>query len=88
VTDAGGLTSTKSSSVTVSNVQLRRPGAVQRRGRGPAVGRDRRRVVELHDADRGGKTVTFTISGGTGDADKLPSAPGAAPTTSTYYLPP
>jgi hypothetical protein len=66
---------------------LRRHRALQRRGVLPAVGRHRRRVVELHDAIAAGKTVTFTISGGTGDADMYVRA-GAAPTTTHLQLPP
>ncbi len=49
VTDSGGLTGTKSASVTVSSTSLRRHGVVQRHGGGPAVGRQGRSLVELHD---------------------------------------
>jgi subtilisin family serine protease len=83
VTDAGGLTSTKSSSVTVTaptcgglvlcnNVAVALPsvatGGVSSTYKMPIAA---------------GKTVTFTISGGTGDADMYVRA-GAAPTSSTY----
>jgi serine protease len=83
VTDAGGLTNTKTASVTVSSTTC--GGLVLCNGVG----------VALPSVATGGvsstytmpvaanKTVTFTISGGTGDADMYVRA-GAAPTTSTY----
>jgi Zn-dependent metalloprotease/PKD repeat protein len=84
VTDAGGLTGTKSASVTVSS--------------GPSCGGTvlcSGVAVALPSKSSGswstiysmpvsaGHTVTFTISGGSGDADLYVRA-GAAPTTSSY----
>jgi serine protease len=83
VTDAGGLTHTKTSTVTVTstscgglvlcnNVAVALPsvatGGVSSTYTMPIAA---------------GKTVTFTISGGTGDADMYVRA-GAAPTSSSY----
>jgi serine protease len=84
VTDAGGLTSTKSSSVTVTapptcgglvlcnNVAVALPSVATN-----GVSSNYTMTIAA------GKTVNFTISGGTGDADMYVRA-GAAPTTSTY----
>jgi PKD repeat protein len=83
VTDAGGLTHTKTSSVTVSNVSC--GGLVLCNGVGVALPSVATGGVSSTDTMpvAAGKTVTFTISGGTGDADMYVRA-GAAPTTSSY----
>jgi serine protease len=84
VTDAGGLSNTKSASVTVTapptcgglvlcnNVAVALPSVATN-----GVSSNYTMTIAA------GKTVTFTISGGTGDADMYVRA-GAAPTTSTY----
>ena len=83
VTDAGGLSSSKSASVTVSNVTC--GGTVLCNGVAvtlPAVatgGVSSNYTMPV----TAGKTVTFTISGGTGDADMYVKA-GSAPTSTTY----
>jgi pseudolysin/vibriolysin len=83
VTDAGGLSSSKSASVTVSNVSC--GGLVLCSGVGVALPSVATGGVSSNYTMTiaAGKTVTFTISGGTGDADMYVRA-GAAPTTSTY----
>jgi PKD repeat protein len=84
VTDAGGLSSTKSASVTVSSA----PGC------GGTVLCSGTAVALPSVATNGvssnytmpvlaNHTVTFTISGGTGDADLYVKA-GSAPTTTSY----
>jgi serine protease len=84
VTDAGGLTSTKSSSVTVT-APPSCGGLVLCNGVGvalPSVATNG--VSSTYTMPvAAGKTVTFTISGGTGDADMYVRA-GAAPTTTSY----
>jgi PKD repeat protein len=83
VTDAGGLTNTKTSSVTVSTSSC--GGTVLCNGVAVALPAVATGGVSSNYtmAIAAGKTVTFTISGGTGDADLYVRA-GAAPTTSTY----
>jgi hypothetical protein len=83
VTDAGGLTSTKTGSVTVSSTSC--GGLVLCNGVAVALPSKATGGVSSNYtmAIAAGKTVTFTISGGTGDADLYVRA-GAAPTTSTY----
>jgi PKD repeat protein len=84
VTDAGGLTGTKSSSVTVSSTPSC-GGTVLCNGVAVALPSVATRGGSSNNtmANAAGKTVTFTISGGTGDADMYVRA-GAAPTTTTY----
>jgi vibriolysin len=84
VTDAGGLTNTKTASVTVTappscgglvlcnNVAVALPS----RSAGQVSSNYTMTIAA-------GKTVTFSISGGTGDADMYVRA-GAAPTTTSY----
>jgi Zn-dependent metalloprotease/PKD repeat protein len=83
VTDAGGLSSTKSASVTVSSSSC--GGSVLCSGVGvalPAVSTGG--VSSTYTMPiAAGHTVTFTISGGTGDADMYVKA-GSAPTTTSY----
>jgi Zn-dependent metalloprotease/PKD repeat protein len=83
VTDNGGLTNTKTASVTVANVSC--GGAVLCSGTAVALpsvatgGVSGNYTMPI----TAGHTVTFNISGGTGDADLYVQA-GAAPTTSSY----
>ena len=83
VTDAGGLSSTKSAAVTVSPNTC--GGTVLCSGVAVALpsvatgGVSSTYTMPI----AAGRTVTFTISGGTGDADLYVRA-GAAPTSSTY----
>jgi PKD repeat protein len=83
VTDAGGLSSTKSASVTVSAPSC--GGTVLCSGVGVALPSVATGGVSSNYTMTiaAGKTVTFTISGGTGDADMYVRA-GAAPTTTAY----
>jgi leucyl aminopeptidase len=83
VTDAGGLSSTKSASVTVTTTSC--GGLVLCNGVAVALPSVATGGVSSNYtmAIAAGKTVTFTISGGTGDADLYVRA-GAAPTSSTY----
>jgi serine protease len=83
VTDAGGLSSTKSASVTVSNVTC--GGTVLCNGVAVALPAVATGGVSSNYTMTiaAGKTVTFTISGGTGDADMYVKA-GSAPTSSVY----
>jgi serine protease len=83
VTDAGGLTHTKTSSVTVSSTSC--GGLVLCNNVGVALPSVATGGVTSNYTMTiaAGKTVTFTISGGTGDADMYVRA-GAAPTTSSY----
>jgi Zn-dependent metalloprotease/PKD repeat protein len=83
VTDAGGLSSTKSVSVTVSSTSC--GGTVLCNGVAVALPSKATGGVSSNYtmAILAGHTVTFTISGGTGDADMYVRA-GAAPTTTTY----
>jgi PKD repeat protein len=84
VTDAGGLSSTKTSSVSVSGGGTC-GGLVLCSGVAVALPSVATGGVSSNYtmAIAAGHTVTFTISGGTGDADMYVRA-GAAPTTSTY----
>jgi Zn-dependent metalloprotease/PKD repeat protein len=84
VTDAGGLSSTKTASVTVSSAPSC-GGTVLCSGVGVALPNVATGGVSSNYTMNiaAGKTVTFTISGGTGDADMYVRA-GAAPTTTTY----
>jgi PKD repeat protein len=83
VTDAGGLTSTKSSTVTVSSTSC--GGLVLCNNVSVALpSRSTGQVSSNYTMTiAAGKTVTFSISGGTGDADLYVRA-GAAPTTTSY----
>ena len=83
VTDAGGLTSTKTASVTVTSSSC--GGLVLCNGVAVALPSVATGGVSSNYtmAIAAGKTVTFTISGGTGDADMYVRA-GAAPTSTTY----
>jgi Zn-dependent metalloprotease/PKD repeat protein len=83
VTDAGGLSSTKSVSVTVSSTSC--GGTVLCNGVAVALPSKATGGVSSNYtmAIAAGHTVTFTISGGTGDADLYVRA-GAAPTTTSY----
>jgi PKD repeat protein len=83
VTDAGGLSNTKSAPVTVSNATC--GGTVLCNGVAVALPSVATGGVSANYTMpvAAGKTVTFTISGGTGDADMYVRA-GAAPTSSTY----
>jgi serine protease len=83
VTDAGGLSSSKTSSVTVTGSNC--GGTVLCNGVAVALPSVATGGVSSNYtmAIAAGHTVTFTISGGTGDADMYVRA-GAAPTTSTY----
>ncbi|MBN8265648.1 MAG: S8 family serine peptidase [Xanthomonadales bacterium] len=83
VTDSGGLSSTKTASVTVSSTSC--GGTVLCSGVGvalPSVAKNSWSSTYTMPV-LAGHTVTFTISGGTGDADLYVRA-GAAPTTSSY----
>jgi PKD repeat protein len=83
VTDSGGLSSTKTASVTVSSTSC--GGTVLCSGVGvalPSVSKNNWSSTYTMPV-LAGHTVTFTISGGTGDADLYVRA-GAAPTTSSY----
>ena len=83
VTDAGGLSSTKTASVTVSSTSC--GGTVLCSGVGvalPSVAKNSWSSTYTMPV-LAGHTVTFTISGGTGDADLYVRA-GAAPTTTSY----
>jgi PKD repeat protein len=84
VTDAGGLSSTKSTTVTVGSVPSC-GGTVLCSGVAVALPSVATGGVSANYTMpiAAGKTVTFTISGGTGDADMYVRA-GAAPTTTTY----
>jgi Zn-dependent metalloprotease/PKD repeat protein len=84
VTDAGGLTSTKTASVTVSGGGSC-GGTVLCSGVGVALPSVATGGVSGNYtmAIAAGHTATFTISGGTGDADLYVKA-GSAPTTSSY----
>jgi PKD repeat protein len=84
VTDAGGLSSTKTASVTVSSAPSC-GGTVLCSGVGVALPSVARNGVTSNYTMPvlAGHTVTFTISGGTGDADMYVKA-GSAPTTSSY----
>jgi pseudolysin/vibriolysin len=84
VTDAGGLTSTKTSSVTVTaptcgGTVLCNNVAVAL----PSQAINTTSATYTIDVPAGKTSVVFTISGGTGDADMYVRR-GAAPTTSTY----
>jgi serine protease len=83
VTDAGGLSSSKTSSVTVTGSSC--GGTVLCNGVAVALPSVATGGVSSNYtmAIAAGHTVTFTISGGTGDADMYVRA-GAAPTTTTY----
>jgi serine protease len=84
VTDAGGLTSSKSASVTVSNVTC--GGLVLCSGTAvtlPSVATGGVSSNYTLVVPAGKTSVVFTISGGTGDADMYVRI-GAAPTTTTY----
>jgi len=83
VTDAGGLSSSKTSSVTVTGTTC--GGTVLCNGVAVALPSQATGGVSANYtmAIAAGHTVTFTISGGTGDADMYVRA-GAAPTTTTY----
>jgi bacterial leucyl aminopeptidase len=85
VTDAGGLSATKSASVTVSSTPPPCGGLVLCSGVAVALPSVATNGVSSNYTMTiaAGRTVTFTISGGTGDADLYVRA-GAAPTTSTY----
>jgi Zn-dependent metalloprotease/PKD repeat protein len=84
VTDAGGLSSTKSASVTVSSTPSC-GGTVLCSGVAVALPSVATGGVSSNYTMTiaAGKTVTFAISGGTGDADLYVRA-GAAPTTTSY----
>jgi PKD repeat protein len=84
VTDAGGLTSTKTASVTVSSGPSC-GGTVLCSGVGVALPSKSTGGVSSNYTMPvlAGHTVTFTISGGTGDADMYVRA-GSAPTTTSY----
>ena len=84
VTDAGGLTSTKSASVTVSSPSC--GGTVLCSGTAvalPAVAKNAWSSFYTINVPAGKTSVVFTISGGTGDADMYVRI-GSAPTTTTY----
>jgi Zn-dependent metalloprotease/PKD repeat protein len=83
VTDAGGLSSSKSASVTVSSSSC--GGTVLCSGVGVALpSKSSGSWSTIYTMPvSAGHTVTFTISGGTGDADLYVRA-GAAPTTTSY----
>ena len=83
VTDAGGLSSTKTASVTVSSTSC--GGTVLCSGVGVALASVAKNSWSptYTMPVLAGHTVTFTISGGTGDADLYVRA-GAAPTTTSY----
>jgi Zn-dependent metalloprotease/PKD repeat protein len=83
VTDAGGLSSTKSASVTVTSTSC--GGLVLCNGVAVALpSKASGTWSSIYTMPvTAGKTVTFTISGGTGDADLYVRA-GAAPTTTSY----
>jgi serine protease len=85
VTDAGGLSGSKSASVTVSTTPPPCGGLVLCNGVAVALPSVATGGVSSNYtmAIAAGRTVTFTISGGTGDADMYVRA-GAAPTSSTY----
>jgi len=84
VTDSGGLTNTKTASVTVSGGGSC-GGTVLCSGVGVALPSKSTGGVSSNYTMPvlAGHTVTFTISGGTGDADMYVRA-GAAPTTTSY----
>ncbi|MFO1474570.1 MAG: M4 family metallopeptidase [Lysobacterales bacterium] len=85
VTDAGGLTSSKSASVTVSGGGGSCGGTVLCSGTAvalPSVAKSAWSSTYTMPVTAG-HTVTFTISGGTGDADLYVRA-GSAPTTTSY----
>jgi len=85
VTDAGGLSSSKSASVTVSSGGGSCGGTVLCSGTAvalPSVAKSAWSSTYTMPVTAG-HTVTFTISGGTGDADLYVRA-GAAPTTTSY----
>jgi len=85
VTDSGGLTGTKSASVTVSGGGGSCGGTVLCSGTAvalPSVAKSSWSSTYTMPVTAG-HTVTFTISGGTGDADLYVRA-GSAPTTSSY----
>ncbi len=84
VTDAGGLSSTKTASVTVSSTSC--GGLVLCSGVGVALPAKAKNGVSSNYTlvvPAGKTSVVFTISGGTGDADMYVRI-GAAPTTTTY----
>ena len=82
VTDSGGLSNTKTASVTVGGSC---GGTVLCSGTAVALASQATGTTSPNYTMPvlAGHTVTFTISGGTGDADLYVRA-GAAPTTSTY----
>jgi PKD repeat protein len=83
VTDSGGLSSTKTASVTVTSSSC--GGLVLCSGVAvalPSVATGSWSSTYTMPVTAG-KTVTFTISGGTGDADMYVKA-GSAPTTTSY----
>jgi PKD repeat protein len=85
VTDSGGLSSTKSASVTVSSGGGSCGGTVLCSGTAvnlPSVAKSSWSSTYTMPVTAG-HTVTFAISGGTGDADLYVRA-GSAPTTSSY----
>lgn len=85
VTDAGGLSSTKTASVAVSSGGGSCGGTVLCSGTAvalPSVAKSAWSSTYTMPVTAG-HTVTFTISGGTGDADLYVRA-GAAPTTTSY----
>lgn len=83
VTDNGGLSNTKSASVTVTNPN---PGGtvltkgVPKTGLSAAAGTSLNYTIVV---PAGASNLTFTMSGGTGDADLYVKA-GSAPTDSSY----
>ena len=84
VTDSGGLSSTKTASVTVSSPSC--GGTVLCNGVSVALPSKAKGGVSSNYTlvvPAGRSTLTFTISGGTGDADMYVRL-GSAPTTSTY----
>jgi PKD repeat protein len=83
VTDSGGLSNTKTSSVTVATSSC--GGTVLCSGVGVALPSVATGGVSSNYTMpiAAGHTVTFTISGGTGDADLYVKA-GSAPTTTSY----
>jgi vibriolysin len=84
VTDAGGLSSTKTASVTVSSASC--GGTVLCNGVAVALPSKSTGGVSSNYTlvvPAGKSTLTFTISGGTGDADMYVRL-GSAPTTTSY----
>ena len=84
VTDSGGLTSSKSASVTVASTSC--GGTVLCSGTAvalPSVAKNGVSANYTIVVPAGKTSVVFTISGGTGDADMYVKL-GSAPTSSSY----